>query len=119
MSTELPTFNGQPADHWIRARLQGDDEVRWEAVDAIRHLCSPDISIPLFLDTLRNDGYWRARALAAHALFDLAMDRPDVAGLDDALRQLPDLMADPSADVREQISEILSLDRRSDSTSGE
>jgi hypothetical protein len=102
-----PTFHGRGFNYWLQIRLSGDDEQRWEAVDAIRHICHPDTSIPLFLDTLRNDAYWRARALAAHALYDLiAGPHPD-SRVADALPQLLEAANDPSPDVRAQIKEVL------------
>lgn len=109
MSTDDLSFHGQPAGYWLRTRLSGDDEARWEAIDAIRHICAPEDSIPLFLDTLRNDQYWRARALAAHALYDLAIDSPRDPRLIDAMPQLSTAADDSSPEVREQVEEFMAL----------
>jgi hypothetical protein len=109
MSDNAARFHGHPIDYWLDKRLTGDDEERWEAVDAIRHLCSPAASIALFVATLRKDGYWRARALAAHAIFDLVIDPSEH---DSTLAMLPPLgefLGDPSQEVRDQISQTISL----------
>ena len=111
MSDEPSKFHGHQIGYWLDKHLTGDDEERWEAVDAIRHLCAPTTSIPLFLETLRDDDYWRARGLAAHAIFDLVVDPSDH---DSTLAMLPPLdefMNDPSQNVRGQISEIIALIR--------
>lgn len=103
------TFHGRDFDDWSRIRLSGGDEERWEAIDAIRHICSPETSIPLLLDTLHNDTYWRARGLAAHALFDLvACPEPD-SRVADVLPALRLAANDPSSEVRAQVGEILAL----------
>jgi hypothetical protein len=109
MSDDSPQFHGHSIDYWLDKRLTGDDEARWEAIDAIRHLCAPMTSVPLFLETLRTDGYWRARALAAHGIFDLVIDPSDH---DSTLAMLPPLdefTNDPSQHVRDRISEIVAL----------
>jgi HEAT repeat protein len=109
MNTEEFLFRRRPAEHWLRLRTEGDDEARWEAIDAIRHLCAPDVGVPLFIDTLKHDSYWRARALAAHALFDLACEpdlRPQLASI---VPQLATALDDPSLEVREQVFDILGL----------
>lgn len=48
-----------------------DPDLRWKAIDALRDIAEPLASIPIFVRALHDD-YWRARALAAHALYDLA-----------------------------------------------
>ena len=106
---EQPTFNGRDIAHWLGVRLSGEDEARWEAVDAIRHLCGPETSVPLLLDTLLKDQYWRARCLAAHALFDLAMDREEEVNWTDLMPQLQSAALDPSEEVRGQIAELLTV----------
>ena len=106
---EHSTFRGRDIEHWLCARLSGDDEVRWEAIDAIRHLCGPETSVPLLLDTLLNDGYSRARGLAAHALFDLAMDRVEEVNWMEMMPHLQSAANDPSDGVREQIAELLDV----------
>jgi hypothetical protein len=102
-------FDGKPQEHWLRSRLTGDDETRWKAIDAIRHICVPSVSIPLFFDTLRTDPFWRARALAAHALCDIAYDNPNNAAIVESIPVLVECAADPSFEVREQLEELLKL----------
>jgi len=107
MSSTEHQFNGRPTSYWLDVRTTGDDETRWEAVDAIRHLCSPEDSIPLFLDTLRNDSYLRARGLAAHAIFDLACCPNPEPVLVTYLSEIIDLIEDDSRDVQIEIIETL------------
>ncbi len=105
MDTEDIQFQGHSVDHWFRVRTTGDDEARWEAIDAIRHLCAPDVSVPLLLETLVNDSYWKARALAAHAMYDLVWSadfRPSVTA---AIPTLIDTLQDESREVCEQVIE--------------
>jgi hypothetical protein len=103
------TFRGRDIEHWIGARSSGDDETRWEAIDAIRHLCEPETSVPLLLDTLLNDRYSGARGLAAHALFDLAIDRAEGVNWTEMMPHLLSAANDPSEGVREQVAEILDV----------
>jgi len=103
------TFRGQPASHWLRLVTTGSDDERWEAVDAIRHICGPERSIPVFLDVLSKDRFWKARALAAHALFDMAWDVESRATLREFASRITSLPPDPIADVREQLAEALSV----------
>jgi hypothetical protein len=107
-SQEL-SFRGKALDHWLCLRISGEDEARWEAIDAIRHICRPDVSIPLFLDTLHNDSYWRARALAAHALYDLAFESEYRPRLLEILPSLRNALVDSSIEVRENVNNLLEL----------
>ena len=108
MAADL-SFHGHAAEYWFRKRLGGGDEERWEAIDAIRHSCASQDSVPLFLDTLQNDSYWRARALAAHALYDLAFDASEVPRLIEAMPQILAAANDSSTDVREQIKQLMEV----------
>ena len=63
----------------------------------------------MFLSTLKNDSYWRARALAAHAIFDLVIDPTDHDATVAMLPPLDEFLSDPSEHVREQIAETISL----------
>jgi hypothetical protein len=116
--TDEPTFNNHLVDYWLRARLNSDDETRWEAIDAIRHICVPEVSIPLFLDTLSNDTYARARALAAHALYDLAVVSPKDSELIEKLPRLELAANDSSDSVRKEIEALLKLLRNADAVEG-
>ena len=72
-------------------------------------LCRKRASRSLFLSTLKNDSYWRARALAAHAIFDLVIDPTDHDATVAMLPPLDEFLSDPSEHVREQIAETISL----------
>jgi len=101
-----PRFNRYPVEYWFNLRMQGNDEERWNAVDAIRHVCEPTISVPLMLDTIKTDSYSRARGLAAHALYDLAVDSPEQIPAD-VYPQLIAAVQDPDPGVRTQVEELL------------
>lgn len=80
MADMASLWGGKPASRWI-ARLDDPDEhVRWQAVDALRHIAEPALTIPLFVGVLRrvDDGGWRARVRAAHALYDMAVEAKKV-----------------------------------------
>ena len=109
MSDQPSLFHRHTLEYWLDKRLSGDDEERWEAIDGIRHLTLPAFGIPLFLETLRNDPYWRARALGAHALFDLVIDHADHDAMVLMLPPLDEFLNDPSEIVREQIEKTISL----------
>lgn len=105
-----PTFNGKHIQQWMHLRTSGDDETRWEAMDAIRHLCKPVDSVPPFIDTLRTDEDWRARALAAHALFDLAIDpHGDRSRLSINSASLRTCLSDSSPDIRDELTAIMRI----------
>jgi len=107
MGDEEHQFNGHSKSYWLGVRTTGDDEKRWEAIDAIRHICSPDQSMPLFLDTLRHDDYWRARSLAAHAIFDLVCCPKPEPVVTANLPEIIALLQDDSRDVRIEMIETL------------
>ena len=109
MHWEYDWFGDYPVDFWLRVRLSGDNELRWEAIDAIRHLCEPKLSVPLFIDTLLHDSYECARWLAAHALYDLAIHREYRSLLRKELSQLHRAESDPSAEVRIEVCEMISI----------
>lgn len=103
VSVDEIDFHGQPLSHWLTARTSADDETRWKAVDAIRHICTPDVSMPMFLETLQDDRYWRSRALAAHAIYDFAWDAEFRPLVNAAVPALLDSLDDASREVREQV----------------
>ncbi len=105
----------QPDDFWFAARIGDNDEMRWMAIDAIRHNCSPEVSLPLFLDTLQNDSYDYARGLAAHAIFDLVIDRMIKLRPHEEMPILLAALQDPSKSVREQVAQIIALHNESNS----
>jgi HEAT repeat protein len=95
---DLLLWDGLPMGYWVQALGDPDDETRWRAVDALRHIGDPSETIPLFVGTLK-DRYWRARALAAHALFDMAFDEELVPLLSEAVIPLANVLSDESLDV--------------------
>ena len=101
-----PRFNRYPVEYWFNLRMQGNDEERWNAVDAIRHVCEPTISVPLMLDTIEKDSYSRARGLAAHALYDLAVDSPEQIP-SEAFPRIIAALNDSDAGVRSQVEALL------------
>jgi hypothetical protein len=102
-------LNGHPRDYWLEARVSGNDETRWEAIDAIRHICPPHDALPLYLSTLGHDAYWRSRALAAHAIYDLAWDAEYRELVHTTIPSLIDALLDTSRQVREQVIITLEL----------
>jgi HEAT repeat protein len=91
-------WDGQPLEYWVQTLQEGDDEARCRAIDALRHIADPSQSVTLFIGAL-NDRYWRARALAAHALFDLAFDEEFVPLLLPVVIPLADALSDECSDV--------------------
>lgn len=91
-------WNNRPLDHWVEMLRHGDDETRWQAVDAIRHLAHPSDSLHFFLSAL-GDSYWPVRALAAHALYDIAHDENAGQLLSEAVEPLANALRDEYLDV--------------------
>jgi HEAT repeat protein len=100
MTNIEPSWDGRPASRWIEMLAHPEDEKRWRAVDALRHIAPPSESIRLLLDALQRDGYWRARALAAHALHDMAVDAENRSLLREAIGPLAEALSDSSSHVR-------------------
>ncbi len=99
MGNTDPLWNGQPTSHWVEMLQHPDGEIRWQAIDALRHNLPPIDTIPLFIEALR-DNYWRTRALAAHALYDLAFDKSLHLLLKQTVIPLVDALEDDSPQVR-------------------
>lgn len=91
-------WNKRPLTYWLNAIHDSDGETRWEAVDALRHLLNPSQSIPILIDIVENEPYWRARALAAHALFDIGAYPPTRPSLDPFLNRLVPALASALSD---------------------
>jgi HEAT repeat protein len=86
-------WKGRPLEYWIETLQDPDDEARWGAIDALRHIADPSQSIPLFVRFL-SDRYWRARALAVHALYDMAFEVEFVSLLSQAVTPLANALSD-------------------------
>ncbi len=71
MSDSHAMWDGQPFEYWVRTLRDAEDDVRWKAVDALRHIGPPSETVELFIAAL-SDPCWQVRALAAHALYDMA-----------------------------------------------
>jgi HEAT repeat protein len=71
MSSGRSLQTDESAQHWIERLRHADDEERWRAVDALRHVAHASQFVGLFIAAMR-DSYWPVRALAAHALYDMA-----------------------------------------------
>lgn len=109
MESKEPSYNGYPLDHWVQVRNSDDEETRWKAVDAIRHLCAPNESMPLFLETLANDSYWRARSLAMNAICDLAYEDKYKSVVLAAIPTCIKALQDESREVRYEAVMVLKL----------
>ena len=72
-------FHGKALEHWLAIRVSGGDDARLDAVEAIRHLCEVEESVPLLVEALE-DHFWRVRAAAAHAPLRNGMRRASAAG---------------------------------------
>jgi len=100
MAVTESSWNGRPLSYWIEALQHPDDETRWQAVDAVRHVADPSKAIKLCVATMRRDPYWRARALAAHALYDMACEGESRPLLHAAIPELAEALRDESNEVR-------------------
>jgi HEAT repeat protein len=67
--------NESNINYWLEKLSDTCEDTRWRAIDRLRHILPPDRAVPLFLRTLKNDDGALVRALACHALYDLAGDQ--------------------------------------------
>ena len=58
---------------------------------------------------MRRDQYWRARALAAHALYDMAWDNESRPLLHEVIPELTEALKDESKQVRLNVAHTLEL----------
>jgi HEAT repeat protein len=101
-------WDGFPLKYWVAALNDADGEVRWRSIDALRHIADPAIAVPLLVGVLK-DPYWRARALAVHALYDLAFDQEFVPLLSNAVMPLACALTDASPEIRLEAARTLEL----------
>ncbi len=92
-------WDGHAESHWIERLDHPDGEVRWRAIDALRHIARPEQTVPLFVAALRGDRDWHVRALAAHAVYDLAFEEHHWPILRGAIIPLAEALEDESLDV--------------------
>jgi HEAT repeat protein len=111
MADDADLWNGHPASYWIKMLEHPDGTVRWKTIDALRHIARPEQSVPLFATALRRDSDWRVRALAAHAVYDLAFDADLRPLLRQAIIPLADALSDDSSHVRLNAARALGLRR--------
>src|SRR5262249_60237498 len=97
------------ASYWIEMLDHPDGEVRWEAIDALRHIARPEQTVPLFARALRRDSDWHVRALAAHAVYDLAFEEDLRPLLRQAVIPLAEALKDQSPDVALNAAHALGL----------
>jgi HEAT repeat protein len=98
MENTDPLWEGRPLEYWVEALHHPDGETRWTAIDALRHLAHPSEAVPLLTEAL-TDRYWRVRALAAHALYDMAHEKSTAQLLLQAVIPLGNVLSDESSDV--------------------
>jgi HEAT repeat protein len=101
-------WKGRPLEYWIETLQDPDDEARWGAIDALRHISDPSQSIPLFVRFL-SDRYWRARALAVHALYDMAFEVEFVSLLSQAVTPLANALSDSYSYICQEAARTLEL----------
>ncbi len=63
-------YSKRPVDEWLQALHSADADVRWEAVDAIRHLMDFPDNLRVLLEVSQSDDDHRCRGLALHGLCD-------------------------------------------------
>jgi HEAT repeat protein len=101
-------WDGKPLEYWVQTLQDPHGEARWKAIDALRHVAHPSQTIPLFVLSL-TDLYWRARALAVHALYDISFEEEFVPLLSQAVAPLADALSDVSSEIRLEVARTLEL----------
>ena len=92
------TWKYQSIEYWIQGLRDPEDEARWAAVDALRHIGHPSQTTSMFVEAL-SDSYWRVRALAAHSLYDMAHNEALIPMLYQAISPLSKALSDVSPEV--------------------
>ncbi len=113
MSQEDEAFwRGKSAAEWKPHLDDADEELRWLAVNAVRHIYAHPEAIPLLQNSLRDES-WRVRALVLHHFLDILAAPDRDAELTDAVlfsEVLPDirrLAEDADPRVREEAVAVL------------
>lgn len=95
----IRSWNLHSPSEWARVlREDADDEGRWRALDALRHVGKAEETINPFLEALE-DRYWRVRALAAHALYDLILDEDGLVKRAEVIESLTSALGDQCLEV--------------------
>ena len=55
MADDADLWNGHAASRWIEMLDHPNGEVRWQAIDALRHIERPEQTVPLFAIALRRN----------------------------------------------------------------
>lgn len=63
-------YTKKPIARWLEALQSSDDDIRWEAVDAIRHVMEFPGNLDVLLEVSQRDIDHRCRGLALHAFCD-------------------------------------------------
>ncbi len=113
-------YSKRPVDEWLQALQSADADVRWEAVDAIRHVMDFPDNASVLLEVSQFDDDHRCRGLALHGLCDYLHNEildPDsetevrdqllTIGADAIVAAIAS--GDPNEGVREQAEELLRL----------
>jgi hypothetical protein len=53
MADDADSWNGHAASHWIEMLDHPNGEVRWQGIDAFRHIAWPEQTVPLFAISVR------------------------------------------------------------------
>jgi hypothetical protein len=109
MSESDLLWNKQPLSYWLNALESADNEMRWMAVDALRHIEHPTRSLPIFLRVLKQDSFHLARGLAAHAIYDMTYDEEFISLVRGVLFPLKAALFDPSINVSVEIINTLEM----------
>jgi len=101
-------YHGKSLEHWLAIRVSGGDDARLDAVNAIRQLCAPEESVPQLVEALE-DHFWRVRAAAAHALYEMAQDAAARPLVEAAWGKWERAVDDPSQEVRKGILALMAV----------
>jgi HEAT repeat protein len=101
-------FHGKSLEHWLAIRVSGGDDARLDAVNAIRQLCTPAESVPLLVEALE-DHFWRVRAAAALALYEMAQNSAARPLVEAAWSKWERAADDPSQEVRKGILALMAV----------
>jgi HEAT repeat protein len=109
MNRKEDYWRGRDLADWIQAFHTGDDDLRWEAVDAITMLASPAQSVPMLTAALA-DLVLKVRGRAAHGLYDIiVMDKEDRPYLMESLQPLVECLTDDDPWLACETASILRL----------
>jgi HEAT repeat protein len=97
------------AAHWLEQLRDEDEDKRWRAVDAIRHLLPLNSFISSFMHSLKNAKAWVVRALICHSFYDAAHRSEERSELLTFTDEIIDALLDQSIEVRLNVIYTLEL----------